>query len=121
MEAGTARSAPRHRPDIAQITALANEKDGEKVNGKTPVRFPAIVKPLQQDASTGISQASVVRDRDQLAERSVVGADQPLMVYCRRGVRAGHTFFVLEALGFQQIRNFAGSIEAWNDDGRPLE
>jgi D-alanine-D-alanine ligase len=41
----------------------------EKVNGKVGINFPAIVKPLQQDASTGISQASIVRDRDQLAER----------------------------------------------------
>lgn len=33
------------------------------------VAFPLIVKPLQADASAGISQASVVQDVDALAER----------------------------------------------------
>jgi len=51
------------------VPRFATYRLGEKVNGKVAVDFPAIVKPLQQDASTGISQASVVRDRDQLAER----------------------------------------------------
>ena len=33
------------------------------------VKFPCIVKPLTEEASRGISQASVVDDQDQLAER----------------------------------------------------
>lgn len=35
----------------------------------TDLSFPLIVKPLQEDASVGISQASVVTDVDALAER----------------------------------------------------
>lgn len=41
---------------------------GERV-GATSLRFPAIVKPLQADASEGISQASIVHDAQALAER----------------------------------------------------
>jgi D-alanine-D-alanine ligase len=33
------------------------------------VKFPCVVKPLTEEASRGISQASVVDDQDQLAER----------------------------------------------------
>ena len=33
------------------------------------IRFPLIVKPLDEDASVGIAQSSVVRDDDALAER----------------------------------------------------
>ena len=41
----------------------------EGVDGNPNLRFPVIIKPLQMDASVGISQASVVQDVDGLAER----------------------------------------------------
>jgi D-alanine-D-alanine ligase len=41
----------------------------ENVSGPPALTFPLIVKPLQEDASLGIAQASIVRDVDQLAER----------------------------------------------------
>jgi len=42
---------------------------GEGLPKKSELFFPAIVKPLQLDASQGISQASVVHDAAQLKER----------------------------------------------------
>ncbi len=41
----------------------------EEVHTAPALTFPLIVKPLAEDASTGISQASIVRDAGQLAER----------------------------------------------------
>jgi D-alanine-D-alanine ligase len=41
----------------------------EEVESPPDLTFPLIVKPLQADASAGISQASVVQDVDALAER----------------------------------------------------
>ncbi|MFQ6046407.1 MAG: ATP-grasp domain-containing protein [Gemmatimonadales bacterium] len=53
-----------HVPGFA--TYRLREEVGESPPGLT---FPLIVKPLQEDASEGISMASVVSDGDQLAER----------------------------------------------------
>ena len=42
---------------------------GAKVQRPSDLRFPLIVKPLDEDASVGIAQASGVRDDDALKER----------------------------------------------------
>lgn len=42
---------------------------GQPVQRPSDVRFPLIVKPLDEDASVGIAQRSVVRDDSALAER----------------------------------------------------
>lgn len=42
---------------------------GEPISSEVSIRFPAIVKPMQLDASAGVSQASVVRDAEALVER----------------------------------------------------
>lgn len=44
-------------------------RHGAKVQRPSDLRFPLIVKPLDEDASVGIAQASVVRDDDALKER----------------------------------------------------
>jgi D-alanine-D-alanine ligase len=42
---------------------------GETVDAEPGLRYPLIVKPLASDGSAGIAQASIVRDRAQLAAR----------------------------------------------------
>jgi D-alanine-D-alanine ligase len=44
-------------------------RQGAPVQRPSDLRFPLIVKPLDEDASVGISQSSVVRDDAALAER----------------------------------------------------
>lgn len=45
----------------------------------------------------------------------------PTVVYCQAGVRAGHTWMVLEALGWQDTANYVGSWARWSAEGRPTE
>src|SRR6266699_554141 len=52
-----------------RVPAFAEFRPGEKPVRPSELRFPLIVKPLLEDASVGISQASVVEDDADLAER----------------------------------------------------
>ncbi len=52
-----------------RVPAFAEFRPGEKPVRPSELRVPLIVKPLLEDASVGISQASVVEDDASLAER----------------------------------------------------
>jgi D-alanine-D-alanine ligase len=52
-----------------RVPAFAEFPPGEKAVRPSELRFPLIVKPLLEDASVGIAQASVVEDDESLAER----------------------------------------------------
>lgn len=47
--------------------------------------------------------------------------DTPVIVYCAGGIRAGHTFMVLEALGHTDVRNYVGSWARWSAEGGEVE
>lgn len=51
------------------VPGFVTFRPGEKVAGAPDLRFPLIVKPLQEDASVGISGASIVWDAGALGER----------------------------------------------------
>lgn len=52
-----------------RVPAFAEFHDGDKLVRPSELRFPLIVKPLLEDASIGIAQASVVEDDPSLAQR----------------------------------------------------
>jgi D-alanine-D-alanine ligase len=52
-----------------RVPAFAEFRPDEKPVRPSELRFPLIVKPLLEDASVGISQASVVEDDDDLGAR----------------------------------------------------
>ena len=52
-----------------RVPAFAECRPGEKPMRPSELRFPLIIKPLLEDASVGISQASVVRDDEDLGLR----------------------------------------------------
>jgi D-alanine-D-alanine ligase len=52
-----------------RVPAFAECRAGEKLVRPSELRFPLIVKPLLEDASVGIAQASVVANDEDLAER----------------------------------------------------
>jgi len=66
-----------------------------------------------------MSGANVVDDQafrdDVLADLANVGVtpDKPVITYCRSGVRAAHTFWLLRNLGFDNVRNYDGSWIEW--------
>jgi D-alanine-D-alanine ligase len=52
-----------------RVPAFAEFRPGEAPVRPSELRFPLIVKPLLEDASVGIAQASVVKDDDELTTR----------------------------------------------------
>ncbi len=52
-----------------RVPGFVTYRRSEEVSEAPDLAFPLIVKPLQEDASAGISQASVVRDLESLTDR----------------------------------------------------
>ncbi len=43
------------------------------------------------------------------------------MIYCRSGGRSGRTGSLMKELGFQNVYDLDGGINAWNADSMPLD
>ncbi|MEL6347223.1 MAG: rhodanese-like domain-containing protein [Myxococcota bacterium] len=46
-----------------------------------------------------------------------IDGETPVVVYCAGGIRAGHTFMVLDALGQPAVSNYVGSWARWTAEG----
>jgi len=61
---------------------------------------------------------------DQLASRLDelnTGKENPVVVYCERGGRAGKAASVLLEAGYQDVRHLAGDMSEWRAKGRGTE
>ena len=47
--------------------------------------------------------------------------DKTYVIYCRSGNRSGQTFARMQEMGFTNIYNVEGGINAWNEAGLPVE
>ena len=65
-KAMTKKVLSHHNVDVPKFLVY---RRGEKVRKNDDLSFPAIVKPLRLDASEGISKASIVQNKEALAER----------------------------------------------------
>ncbi len=50
-----------------------------------------------------------------------VGPEEPLVVYCAHGPRAGIAKFALLLSGYENIRYLQGHMSAWKEAGLPLQ
>jgi thiosulfate/3-mercaptopyruvate sulfurtransferase len=55
-------------------------------------------------------------DLARLYRRAGVTPEKEIAVYCRTGVRASHTYFVLRLLGYPRVRLYDGSFVEWAAD-----
>lgn len=56
-----------------------------------------------------------------LGEISVESRDEPVVVYCAHGPRAGLAGFVLKLAGFREVYHLQYDMAGWQADGLPLE
>ena len=74
----------------------------------------------------GASEDGTFKSADDLRrmyEEEGLNSDQELVPYCRLGVRASYSWFVLKyLLGYERVRNYDGSWTEWgNSVGVPIE
>jgi thiosulfate/3-mercaptopyruvate sulfurtransferase len=55
-------------------------------------------------------------DLARIYRRAGATPDKEIVVYCRTGVRASHTYFVLRLLGYPRVRLYDGSFVEWAAD-----
>ena len=58
----------------------------------------------------------------QLAEQAplrLVDKDKPVVVYCHHGMRSSHAAHLLHRLGYEEVYNLTGGIEAWAEQVDP--
>jgi len=65
-----------------------------------------------------IASEAAVRAR---LETAGVDLEAPVVTTCRSGIRAGHTFMMLEALGVDDAANYVGSWRRWTAEGGAVE
>jgi thiosulfate/3-mercaptopyruvate sulfurtransferase len=54
--------------------------------------------------------------KQQLDKAGITDKNQPVIVYCRSGHRAGHTYFTLRQLGFENVKLYDGSIKEYEQN-----
>lgn len=96
------------------------ESRGNKRLGRVPG-----AKHLEWSKLVSDDETRVFRPADEL-QALVVGAGlRPdggeIVTYCQGGVRAAHVMFALKLLGYEQVRNYDGSMKEWaNREDTPL-
>ncbi len=71
------------------------------------VRNLTTAKPRQFRAGAELAE---------LYQLTGVTPDKEIVVYCRTGMRASHTYFVLRLLGYPRVRLYDGSYVEWSAD-----
>lgn len=79
------------------------------IPGAVHLDYASLVQPDGR-----IEPHDVVLER--LAEAGVTDPEQPVITYCAGGIRAGHTYFVLELMGYDHVQDYVGSWSAWDGD-----
>lgn len=72
----------------------------------------------QWDQGIDTEKGFTIRNSDEImSELSTLGLkdkEQPVIVYCRSGHRAAHSYFTLQHLGFKNVRVYDGSMKEYD-------
>ena len=114
------------QPDLLARTEDVAALEGPLLDVRSPAEFSAghIPGALSWPWDDALRPEGTLRDPEalerDLAELGLDGS-APITVYCERGIRAGHGFLVLEALGWSGSRSYIGSMTRWLDSGGSVE
>lgn len=108
-----------------RAVVLLDSRSPEEFEGEVPGRdvarpghIPGAINVdwVRNLTTTEPRQFKVGADLARLYRRAGVIPDKEIVVYCRTGVRASHTYFVLRLLGYPKVRLYDGSFVEWAAD-----
>ncbi len=108
--------------DVRTNEEFRGSRDGPRYGAPRSGRIPGA---LHLPWRVLLDEHGQLRARDKLRDVLVprgVRPDAAIVTYCTGGVRSAHTWYVLTALGYPNVRNYAGSWWEWSIDRRlPIE
>lgn len=99
--------------DVATFARYMNELPGVQL---LDVRTPG---EIAQGKIAGALEIDI-NDADFKQKVSKLDKEKPVLVYCRSGARSGNAMRQMTAMGFKQVYNLAGGINAWQGSGQKV-
>ncbi|MCB0497703.1 MAG: rhodanese-like domain-containing protein [Cyclobacteriaceae bacterium] len=129
---------------LASCGNSQNQKSAQAATNKTTVSSESIAKNVNTTEFKQLIETKKngvildVRTPQEVAQGAIVGSvhmnfyapdfkeqlktldkNAPVMVYCAVGGRSGSAMQVLNSMGFKEVYNLAGGINAWRQQGLP--
>ena len=122
--AGGDSPAPAASTDGAapQGLRLVSAQDGAAIQNDPPQDLVILdVRTPEEFAEGHLEGAIMVNcwDADFEAQLAELDPDVPFLLYCNSGNRSGQTVPILESLGFTDVADVDGGIQAWYGAGLP--
>jgi len=97
-------------------TRTPEEYAGTKVRADRGGHIPGATHLNWTDLQHEVSGVMVLRPEEDirtLLDRNGISADREVIAHCQTGIRSSYATLVLQALGYQQVKNYDGSWIEW--------
>lgn len=121
--ASTQTSAARTTPSSAAAWVTVDvQQTYERLKADTAAQIVDVREP-DEWAATGVAPGAVLIPLGQLEQRAPgeLAKDKPVYVICNSGNRSQTGSDTLVALGYTQVFNVGGGIQAWLKAGLPVD
>lgn len=113
-------TAEAQRPDHIRAAAAG---DASQIHANRPDDLVVLDVRTPQEFSEAHLEDAVMLDfyeADFGARLGELDRDVPYLLYCRSGNRSGQTAIIMEELGFSDVTEIEGGIDAWTQSGLPV-
>lgn len=122
-QAGPAPSQPASAPAVASATLplISPQALLERQAKGDSSLFVLDVRTAEEFAAGHVPGAVNVPYDQVASQLAQIPKDKDVVLYCKSGRRAGLAAEVLQASGYTKLEHLQGDMQAWLQDGRPVE